>query len=64
MKTIGTCKRGHPFDEVNPYIDGKGIRRCHECADISRQKYSKRLATAQPDLDGMYSDLANRVNRA
>jgi hypothetical protein len=32
------CKNGHPFDEVNPLIDGKGYRRCRECANESRQR--------------------------
>ena len=26
------CKRGHPFDEANTYVDGRGHRRCRSCA--------------------------------
>lgn len=26
-----TCKRGHPFDEVNTYFDPDGCRNCREC---------------------------------
>jgi hypothetical protein len=26
------CPEGHPYDETNTYIDGKGRRRCRECA--------------------------------
>ena len=25
------CKRGHPFDLLNTYVDPKGWRRCREC---------------------------------
>lgn len=35
-----TCCNGHPFDEVDPLIDGKGFRRCRVCALESRQRYN------------------------
>jgi hypothetical protein len=37
-----TCPNGHPFNEVNPLVDGNGYRRCRECANESRQRYNER----------------------
>ena len=34
----GKCKNQHEFDEIDPLIDGKGYRRCRECACIARSK--------------------------
>ncbi|NVM23371.1 MAG: HNH endonuclease [Desulfobacterales bacterium] len=34
------CYKGHPYDEENPLIDGKGYRRCRICAAESRSRYN------------------------
>jgi hypothetical protein len=36
-----TCPNGHAFDEVNTLIDGKGYRRCRECARESRKRHNE-----------------------
>jgi len=36
------CPKGHPFDEGNPLIDGKGYRRCRECANENRRRYTEK----------------------
>ena len=34
-----TCRNGHPYDNIDPLIDGKGHRRCRECAKAARERY-------------------------
>jgi len=36
------CTKGHPYDEDNPLIDGKGYRRCRQCAYENRRRYIER----------------------
>jgi hypothetical protein len=31
-----TCRRGHPFDDVNTRVRGDGRRECRECQRIRR----------------------------
>lgn len=40
------CHRGHPFDQVNTYINPSGERQCRECnrAKCRRQAAQKRVA--------------------
>lgn len=40
----GTCAKGHPHDNENPLIDGKGCRRCRECANEARERYNAKKA--------------------
>lgn len=35
------CKHGHPFDEVNTFVNGRGHRICRAC---SREKMARRRA--------------------
>lgn len=39
------CPKGHPYDEVNTYIDPKGKRRCRICRqrDTTRQTAKRRV---------------------
>jgi hypothetical protein len=34
------CKRGHPFDEVNTYINSRGHRVCRECTRAANRRYA------------------------
>jgi hypothetical protein len=47
MTLLGKCVRGHQFDEVNPLIDGRGYRRCRECAEEDRLRYKARQTHPQ-----------------
>jgi len=44
-----SCKRGHPFDEANTYIDPAGRRRCRACTR---------------DMEGAWHAAGNRKNQA
>lgn len=37
-----SCLRGHPLDEGNTYLDGKGKRSCKECRRAARRIYARR----------------------
>ena len=41
------CKRGHPFDKVNTYIDREGYRQCVTCLKMHRKNYQLRKLAAQ-----------------
>jgi hypothetical protein len=40
------CKRGHPFDEENTYVDGRGDRVCKECRRLAQQQFRLRMRDA------------------
>jgi hypothetical protein len=37
------CIRGHPFDEVNTYINPRGERQCRACSVAAGRRYRQRL---------------------
>ncbi len=55
VRSDAKCPKGHPFDEDNPLIDGKGYRRCRECANESRRQYTKKRGqkNARKALEGL-----------
>jgi HNH endonuclease len=48
------CKRGHPFDEKNTYIDARGDRICKECRRLAMQQF--RLKKRQSPIDQFWSN--------
>lgn len=39
------CRRGHPYDAENGYLNPKGYRRCRACDRILQARYKARRAT-------------------
>lgn len=35
------CKRGHPFDDINTYVNPRGMRRCRACKNQLRRNASQ-----------------------
>lgn len=48
--TVDSCKRGHPFDEVNTRYE-RGGRLCKECARIRSREHQRRKRAGLPRKD-------------
>lgn len=41
------CRRGHPLTDGNVYVEGRGIRRCRECARNRQKLRASRIDASQ-----------------
>lgn len=48
------CRRGHPFDDANTLIDGRGRRGCKACANLRQKQWRKRNPEQAVDRDRRY----------
>lgn len=46
------CKRGHPYDEANTYVDKRGERQCRACSR-ERRREERRRVKASRALEGL-----------
>lgn len=37
-----SCRRGHPYDEKNTFVEGNGKRGCRICREAARQRFHER----------------------
>lgn len=45
------CKRGHPFNAANTYVNPRGQRSCRPCMAQLQQKYRRKARDGKPGAD-------------
>lgn len=54
------CKRGHPFNETNTYIDPRGRRSCRLCHNQSSYRFIRQHSSRYAAYQRKYRDLKRK----